>query len=126
MNIKVTYLYRDAGNYKQSGEFVCRNPDNLPLEEIERRFKAALREEQFFIARQVRVPEVFFPRLNSDDHCWHEFESVSETRAVPREAFARTITRLLQEFEQAAKAGWQEYVRTPVNVKAAAALLWGD
>lgn len=42
LKIKFSYLYRDAGNYKQYGSVVLDNPDNLSLEEIEKQIRANL------------------------------------------------------------------------------------
>jgi hypothetical protein len=35
MNIKFTYLYRDAANYKQYNELVFANPNELPIQKIQ-------------------------------------------------------------------------------------------
>ena len=44
MNIRMDYLYRDAGNYKNWGEVVFSNPSHLPLNHIEKMATEALLE----------------------------------------------------------------------------------
>ena len=41
-NIKFSYLYRDAGNYKNYGEVIFANPDEMPIEEVEILIKSKL------------------------------------------------------------------------------------
>lgn len=61
-NIKFSYFYRDAGNYKKWANVVFSNPDGLTLEAAMKALKGAFLQDGLFIAHQVRVPEVFlFP-----------------------------------------------------------------
>ncbi|MBI3283544.1 MAG: hypothetical protein HYZ65_01650 [Burkholderiales bacterium] len=60
MNIRFSYLYCDAGNFKNFGEVVFANPNNLPLEELSAKVKQALLDGMFFDAYAVGVPELFF------------------------------------------------------------------
>ena len=55
-NTAFNYMYRDGSNFKKRGVAIFAN---LPTEELERRLIAALSEGLYFIAHQVRVPEVF-------------------------------------------------------------------
>ncbi len=73
-NIKFTYLYRDAGNYKKWGEVVFGNPEELTLKLIARDLREAFLQDGLFIAHQVRVPDAFLyvqGDATSDDHCYH-------------------------------------------------------
>lgn len=52
MNIKLSYLYRDASNYKQFNEIVFPNPNQISLEDILTIIKCKLIEGTWFIARE--------------------------------------------------------------------------
>jgi hypothetical protein len=114
MNIVFDYMYRDGSNYKQGGEVVFSNPDKLTVEEIEGRIKAAIDEETYFIAHQIGVPEVFFDDLGEDDHSWHEFCGVRETRSRKNmDKKKRTIKELVEQMEQVEK--WNEWNLSPAE-----------
>jgi hypothetical protein len=109
LNIKFSYLYRDAGNYKKWADVVFSNPDRLTLEAVTKALKDAFLEDGLFIAHQVRVPEVFlFSRGNatSDDHCFHEFSAVGESLEDPNDPCSRSISQLIAEVKREAKSGW--------------------
>ena len=112
MNTRFVYCYRDASNYKKWSEviFAGRASDGVMT-----RLAAALHDGEWFIAGQVRLPEVFlseFP-INDDDHCWHEFHSLSETEDEADDAHARTIDHFVAEVERAQVEGWREFARFP-------------
>jgi len=69
-NIRFDYMYRDGGNKKNHGEAVFANRSSLPLDQIERRIKAALQDGEYFIAWQVKIEELFFETPSGDDHPW--------------------------------------------------------
>lgn len=108
MNTLFTYLYRDASNYKQWGSVVFGG--ECP-ESLKQRFEAALEGGEFFIADQIRIPELFpdtWPGYD-DDHCWHEsagFETVIDSAD---DALSRTIEQFVDETERAASAGWRVF-----------------
>lgn len=80
INIKFSYLYRDAGNYKNYGEVVLANPDDLSLGEIETLIRSKLIDGLWFCADQFGLPDLHFGDWdNGLDHAWHEFEAVSYT-----------------------------------------------
>lgn len=95
-NLKVSYLYRDASNYKQHNTVVIANPDNLAPEAIEQ----AMREH--FAADQVwgdilhfRPEELGWPTLFFDDHDEteddlnvHELDGVEVTDEAVTHGFA--------------------------------------
>jgi hypothetical protein len=126
------YLYRDGDNYKNYGRVVFANPEGVPPEEVERRLRAAFSEEDFFIAGQVRIPEVFLWDPDADydpddpetwpadlgpgryviteaDHCWHEFSRVYATDEPPDDAHGRTVAEFVREVEAAAREGWRVF-----------------
>ena len=111
-NIKLIYLYRDAGNYKKWAEVVFSNPNRLALEAVTKTLRDAFLPDGLFIAHQVRLPEAFFSTegdANSDDHCYHEFAAVEVTLDVPNDSHSRSISQLIAEVEREAKRGWATF-----------------
>ena len=104
MNTRVEYLYRDGSNFKRWGAVVFRGTCAATL--VGRLF-AALDHGEFFIAHQVRVPELFFADrpLYADDHCWHELAEVTTTSEIPEDSLDRTIEEFVKEVEQLRKEG---------------------
>jgi hypothetical protein len=111
MNTRVEYLYRDGSNYKQWGAVVFRGECNGSLPQ---RLFAALDRGEFFIADQVRLPELFFANrpLYADDHCWHELGEVTTTSAAADDVPGRTIEEFVAEMEQASTDGWAVFDRS--------------
>jgi hypothetical protein len=111
MNTRVEYLYRDGSNYKQWGAVVFHRSCDATLV---RRLFAALDGGEFFIAHQVRLPELFFADrpLYADDHCWHELAEVTSTSAVPDDPLDRTIEEFVTEIECASRDGWAVFDRS--------------
>jgi len=108
-NVKFTYLYRDAGNYNKWGEVVFRNPEGLVPELITQVLREAFLQDGLFIAHQVRVPDVFLyvrGDATSDDHCYHEFDSVEATAETPNDQDSRSISQFLIEVKRQAVRGW--------------------
>jgi hypothetical protein len=111
-NIKFTYLYRDAGNYKKWAHIVFSNSDGLTLDSIANAMQAAFLQDGLFTAHQVRVPEVFlYSRGNatSDDHCFHEFSAVEASLEVPNDQHSRSIGQFIAEVNREAKRGWAAF-----------------
>jgi hypothetical protein len=80
MNIKVVYLYRDYSNYKNWGEIIFENPENISIGTIENQIRECLIEGEWFYAHEWEIPDLHFKTWNiEDDHCWHEFADVEET-----------------------------------------------
>ena len=79
-NIKFNYLYRDAGNYKEFGEFIFTNQGSQSLQKIELAIRNCLIEKEFFIPEKWNIPRLnlggYSPEL---DHDYHEFESIEIT-----------------------------------------------
>jgi hypothetical protein len=82
MNIKLSYLYRDASNYKQYNQIIFGNPNQRSLEEIQTIIRSNLIDECWFIAKDWQLPDMHFKEYSWDtnvDHEWHELECVEET-----------------------------------------------
>ena len=113
MNIKFIYLYRDAGNYKQWGVVVFRNPEAVPSAEVEQRLRKAFFQNELFIAGQIGVPERFLyasGEATEDDICFHEFDSVETTEEVPNDSANRSIAGFLRDVERASMIRWSVFV----------------
>jgi hypothetical protein len=98
-NTRFEYLYRDASNYKVWGSVLFAGPITSKLA---RRLLRALESFEFFIADQVRVPELFFGLpswpLEQDDHCWHEFSRIECSTELPNDTHHRTSKNLLSKW----------------------------
>lgn len=94
MNIQLNYLYRDGSNYKNYGNAIFSNPDNISSEIIEKSICSRLIDGEYFIAADWELPELFFEQPNQDDHGWHEFQSIELTQSNPTSA--KTIGDLLK------------------------------
>lgn len=77
--IRLTYLYRDAGNYKQFGQFIFSNVNNTPLSELRKTITFNLIDSEFFDPRFCGIPLInSFPYDHDLDHSWYEFENIEE------------------------------------------------
>jgi hypothetical protein len=111
-NIKLIYLYRDAGNYKKWAEVVFSNPDRLALEAVTKALSDAFLTDGLFIAHQIRLPEAFLFNegdATSDDQCFHEFAIAEITLEVPNDSHSRSISQFITEVERQAKRGWAAF-----------------
>jgi hypothetical protein len=109
MNTKISYLYRDASNYKDWGSVVLTGVVKNPAS-FEKKLRKQLDCEEKFIASQVKVPEVFPYSKGApgvDDHCWHEFDSVTETEESPTDS--RTPEQFLADVTAANTEGWLDF-----------------
>ena len=83
MNTKISYLYRDADNYKMHNK--CVIAGTLTTEQA-RTIKDSCEMGEYFIPRQVGLPEHRFDRYDpAVDHCWFELDEdcFSETVEPP-------------------------------------------
>jgi len=125
MNTRIVYEYRDASNYHFHGEVIIAGEMTTEYWE---RIRATCEDREFFIAHQVRLPEVFgflpgphihekrrrhtgYPFDPEDDHCWHRFGADPGcwkiTKAVRTDP--RSVLLLVRSFEKAAKSGWKVF-----------------
>lgn len=97
MNIRMEYLYRDAGNYKHWGEVVFSNPTNLPLQRVEKMLIDALFDGLYFIADSAGLPDLHFTDGNAAlDHGWHELHGLAETEEPVSDSDGRCIEQLIE------------------------------
>lgn len=69
INTRISYLYRDAGNYKVHNEVVVAGLVSVYDIDI---IMDCLYDGEYFIPSQVGLPEKRFGELTEDDHCWFE------------------------------------------------------
>jgi hypothetical protein len=97
MQIRMTYLYRDGGNYKQWHEVVFSNSQNLSVATLTAEIKKYLHSGQFFESSLAPEPFVYENTFDPElDHSWLEFDSFEETKGRPNvnEDIAEFIEKL--------------------------------
>jgi hypothetical protein len=113
-NVNLSYLYRDASNYKAWGEVIFANPEGLSLEEIEKSLASCFLDGMFFVASQVGIPEVFlfykYP-FSEDDHFSHEFDSVEYTNEQVTDSEGRSAKKFIDQCKLAKQNNWKHRER---------------
>ena len=99
MNTRISYLYRDAHNYKMWNECVVAG---VITEEMKAVIMCSLDSGEFFIPSQVGLPEKRFSKLTDADHCWFELDEdgFEETEDAP--TVAVTAEALTEAFRSCA------------------------
>jgi hypothetical protein len=97
-NIKFSYLYRDASNYKNFGFLVFENFDNLHLSELQALIQSKLIDGMWFYAGQWQLPDLHFNSwCDKTDHTFHEFESIEYTNEPPNTLITLALFKKLIE-----------------------------
>ena len=110
-NVQFDYQYRDAQGSKACSYVVFTNPDNLDLVEIQLSLENVFWETEFFVADQIRIPELFLsvagyadPNL---DHCFHHFDSLVLTSLPATDSHNRSVREFVSEVQHQSLIGWQ-------------------
>lgn len=104
--VKFVYSYCDAGNFRNWSEVIFSNPTGIPLEAIEDTIRKAFVNQEFFIASQVGIPELFFGEVTVDDVSFHLLEALEYTDNDVSDSNPRTVEEFMKEVEIAsAKVG---------------------
>lgn len=83
-NIRFSYLYRDAANYKNFGVVVFLNLNNTDITELKLLLQSKLIDGMWFYAGQWQLPDLHFNTWNDQtDHTFHEFECIEYTNKPP-------------------------------------------
>lgn len=103
-NTKISYLYRDANNYKKQNVVIlngCITPEQIDT------IVSCLQDEEYFIPQQVGLPEERFDDITLDDHAWFELgkESFEPTDKAATENLS--ISELMGNFISA-KDNWND------------------
>lgn len=104
MNTRISYLYRDACNYKTHNEVVIKG-EFEPGEEEE--ILDCLFEGEYFIPEQVGLPVTRFGSVTEDDHVWCELEEGFATKTDDPATVDVTAVELYNAF-CAADGEWDE------------------
>ena len=114
MNTKISYLYRDADNYKMHNK--CVIAGTLTTEQA-RTIKDSCEMGEYFIPRQVGLPERRFDRYDpAVDHCWFELDEDCFSETIEPPTVALTATELVNRFEGYPTANVSSPLRTaPAN-----------
>jgi len=98
VNIRMDYLYRDAGNYKTWSAVVVPNaPSPISSHEADAIARASLIDGGWFVAAAAGLPDLRGNEWDDElDHDWHELHGFAETDAVPDDQQGRDIRALLE------------------------------
>ena len=109
VNTKISYLYRDADNYKMRHEVVIAGSMS---EEQGKAIEDSLDEGVYFIPSQVGLPDDRFGSVTAADHPWFEWVGVEPT--ADRPTLHVTAEELTAKFVDAAN-GWTESADAPAD-----------
>lgn len=105
MNTKISYLYRDADNYKVYNECVIEG--ELTEQQIETIMDCCDCGE-YFIPGQVGMPECKFDECDSEaDHCWFELSRDGFEQTSRPADISLTAEQLVSNFS-VCKDNWQD------------------
>ena len=98
-NIKLTYLYRDAGNYKLWNETLFSNQLDLSFDQIVNTILKNLIDDQFFISEKWGLPRLSFENFDPElDHSYHEFHEIeiASTNSNPEKDIAELLLTIIR------------------------------
>ncbi len=101
MNTKLSYLYRDACNYKKFNDVVLSGI----IQKIQ--IEPLLKDKIFFIPSDIGLPDLQDDIFSVDDHVWHEFEKIELTEEPPTIDICASL--LITKFKVASQNNWNEY-----------------
>lgn len=105
MNTKISYMYRDADNYKTWSEEILKG--EISVQQL-MTIVDCLDDKMYFIPSQVGLPEVRFDNVTEADHCWFELYPKQDfNRTVQEPTIDMTVDELVKRF-QAAKGRWDD------------------
>ena len=84
------------------------NPEQLTLEEIEKRLIESFLPDKQFVASQISILEKFLFEsggLTKYDHCFHEFDGVEICQENPSDILGRSDLDFLRDVENISKQG---------------------
>lgn len=83
-NLKFEYLYRNASNYKEFGQLIFTNPNNLDSGKATSILKSKLIDKEYFYPTKVSVSK--FNKCDYEFEMeWYEFIQISSTEENPTE-----------------------------------------
>lgn len=107
VNTKISYLYRDASNYKAYNEVIIKgkiSPGQI------NQIMECLDDGEYFIPCQIGFPESRIGEVDPEvDHCWFELERSSFECTSEPETIEMTADELVQAFKEAS-GNWDEFL----------------
>lgn len=104
MNVKLEYLYRDAGNNKEWAEVIFGNANGLSAEKVAARAEKHLIDGLWFVADKVDLPGLFaYPYDPELDHDRHEVVAFTLTDYPVTDPQQRDITDFLTTLQMVRK-----------------------
>lgn len=104
-NTEIYYLYRDASNYKKGNTVIVSG--TFSEEQIDTIIEC-LDEGEYFIPKQVGLPEERFGKWTKDDHCWFELNRDGFRKTEAMATVAITAEALVSNFIKA-KGAWRDW-----------------
>ena len=106
-NTAFVYLYRDADNYKKWGEVIFAGAYDDGYEEA---IKEACHAYEFFVAKQVGIPEVFLWQEEGweptvADHGWHQFWELKPSEGEADDVRGRSIGEFVEQIRRVGDRG---------------------
>ena len=107
VNTKISYLYRDASNYKAYNEVIIKG--KISPEQINQ-IMECLDDGEYFIPCQIGFPEIRIGKVDPEvDHCWFELERSSFECTSEPETVDMAAEELVQAFKEA-RGNWNEFL----------------
>ncbi|MCK5805920.1 MAG: hypothetical protein KAI66_24025 [Lentisphaeria bacterium] len=100
MNTRVSYLYRDACNYKNFDDVI--GEGILSIEQL----VPFMKDKTFFIPSKVGLLDLQSDVWTEDDHIWHEIQHLQVTSEMP--TIDVTAEQLKENFKRAHINEWYE------------------
>lgn len=116
------YMHRDEANYKDHLEAVIDNPNDLPLDEIERQIKACLIDREFLTPEKIGLAISGY----ADPGDWHEFSGIVALDDSPQN-FIMTLDELLERLAALKRVRQVQHIKVhkvPAGIPLRLALSW--
>ena len=102
MNVKLEYLYRDAGNNKKWGDVIFKNLENINIKLLNTMIRNVIIQNEFFIANKSGLPIISFQDTDRElDHDWYEYSTVENTDEQENDIYSRDILEFIEMLKQA-------------------------
>ena len=98
LNTKISYLYRDASNYKRHHEIIV---SGMLTQKDIAEILDALNEGEYFIPEQIGFPAERFSDTTEDDHCWMELEKDSFEFTFFKPTIDMSAKEVVEQFRKA-------------------------
>ena len=106
LNTMISYLYRDASNYKARNHIVCKGEFTEPLR---KKIMDSLEDSCYFVPEQIGLP-ITRPddTLTEDDHGYCELYEDDFTLVDEKPDIECSIEELSEKFSRVGPDGWMD------------------